>query len=82
VPLPTFWSMARVLVVAGVVAVLGLTGCGTTGSGTSGDPTDAGVPQTTNPITGPIDRAESVVDDLNARLRQEDQRGSLDLPTP
>ena len=72
--------MRRALAATGIaiVTLAGLAGCGSTGSGTSGDPRDAGVPSTTNPVTAPIDRAQSVVDDLNARLRQEDQRDVLE----
>ena len=75
--MPTNPGMRRVLASFGLVTVLALAGCGTTGSGTTGGSGD-GVPSTTNPVTAPIHRAESVVGDLNERLRQDEQY----LPAP
>jgi hypothetical protein len=34
-----------------------------------------------NPVTGPIDRARSVVGQQNSQLQQEEQRGGSDDPT-
>jgi hypothetical protein len=66
--------------VLGVVAMSGLGACS---SGSNVDPAvdDPAATSTTSPIIGPIDRATEVVDDLNARLRQEDVRPSLDDST-
>jgi hypothetical protein len=84
--------MRRLVVVAGLVGMLGLAACGTSGSGTdSTNSTPASTPATTpavpmgngNPITGPIDRARSVVGQQNSQLSQEEQRaGSADPTQP
>jgi hypothetical protein len=64
-----------------VIAAFGITGCSASGSTVDPDADDPAVTSTTSPIVGPIDRAQDVVDDLNARLRQEDVRSSLDDST-
>lgn len=62
--------MRRYLVLAGAVAVLGLSGCGGTGSDAKPAPTQ---------ITAPATKAQGVVNQQNAQLKQmEQQTGSAD----
>lgn len=62
--------MRRYLVLAGAVAVLGLSGCGGTGSESKPAPTQ---------ITAPATKAQGVVNQQNAQLKQmEQQTGSAD----
>jgi hypothetical protein len=64
-----------------IVGLLGLGACSNSGSNVDDDTIDPAATSTTSPIVGPIDRAQDVVDDLNARLRQDDVRSSLDDST-
>lgn len=62
--------MRRYVVLVGVVAVLGLSGCGSTGTESKPAPT---------PITAPATKAQGVVNQQNAQLEQmEQQTGSAD----
>lgn len=73
--------MRRVLLAISITGLLAVAGCTTSGS--TGDTNS--VPMTNagndNPITGPIDRASSVVNQQNAQLQQEEQRTGYADPT-
>jgi hypothetical protein len=75
--------MRHVVATIGIVAVVGLTGCSTSGSGAGTPGTSGTRAPPGNPISGPTDSASTVVDELNSRLSEQEQRtGSMDPTVP
>ena len=75
--------MRHALATIGIVVLLGLAGCSTSGQGAGTPGTTGTPPPPDNPITGPIDRASTVVDELNVKLSQEQREiGSMDPHRP
>jgi len=75
--------MRRGFATIGIVAIVGLAGCSTSGQGAGTPGTTGTPPPPDNPITGPIDRASTVVDELNAKLSQEQREiRSMDPTVP